>query len=159
MIRDVPAKAVNAGCLLFRADRSFLVVHHPYSGTWGLPGGHAEHDESPAETCRRETNEELGIEIAIERLLAIDHRRANERRNEYLRFLFAAVPENERDLDALRPDRAEVDDVRFVQLDQASALLTPSLADIVLAGLTSDVPAYLEEGQPAVRTERRDGAT
>lgn len=147
MIGEI-AKPVNAGCLLFRADRSFLVVHHPYSGTWGLPGGHSKNDESPADTCRREAREELGIEIAIERLLAIDHRRGNGRRGEYIRFLFAAVPPTDDEVAAIQPEPAEVDDLRFVDATEAAGLLTPSLHDIVLAGVATGAPVYLEEGRP-----------
>ena len=33
------------------------------SGTWSTPGGHLEYGESPEECARRETREEVGVEI------------------------------------------------------------------------------------------------
>lgn len=37
-----------------------------------IPGGVAEHDESPLDACRREIREELGFELAIGDLLVVD---------------------------------------------------------------------------------------
>lgn len=44
------------------ADGSSLLVDHINAGLWLPPGGHVEPDEHPAETARRETREELGVE-------------------------------------------------------------------------------------------------
>lgn len=42
-------------------DGSVLLVDHINAGLWLPPGGHVEPDEHPAQTARREAQEELGI--------------------------------------------------------------------------------------------------
>ncbi|HUD79764.1 MAG TPA: NUDIX domain-containing protein [Streptosporangiaceae bacterium] len=44
------------------ASGSVLLADHRKSGLWLPPGGHVEPGEHPAETVRRETREELGID-------------------------------------------------------------------------------------------------
>ncbi len=54
----------TAGGLLF-VRRKF----EPYAGKWSLPAGFMEYGEAPEETARRETLEETGLRVRIERLL------------------------------------------------------------------------------------------
>ena len=46
------------------ADGSVLLVDHINAGLWLPPGGHVEPDEHPADTARREAQEELGVVVA-----------------------------------------------------------------------------------------------
>mgnify|MGYP005749229363 FL=1 len=41
------------------------VMRGHFKGLWTLPGGYMDHDEEPSEGCVRETFEELGIEITL----------------------------------------------------------------------------------------------
>jgi 8-oxo-dGTP diphosphatase len=50
---------------------------HPQSGmlprtTWDVPGGIVEADESPYAACRREVAEEIGLDLPVGRILALD---------------------------------------------------------------------------------------
>jgi ADP-ribose pyrophosphatase YjhB (NUDIX family) len=45
----------------------------PYAGTWDLPGGFLEGDETPEVALRRELKEELGVGIRSARLLGFFH--------------------------------------------------------------------------------------
>jgi len=45
-------------------DGSSLLVDHISAGLWLPPGGHVEPDEHPADTSRRELQEELGVDPA-----------------------------------------------------------------------------------------------
>lgn len=45
-------------------DGSSLLVDHISAGLWLPPGGHVEPDEHPADTARRELQEELGVDPA-----------------------------------------------------------------------------------------------
>jgi 8-oxo-dGTP pyrophosphatase MutT (NUDIX family) len=55
---------IAAGIILFRqgpGEREFLLLRNAKHRSWGFAKGHAEHDENPEETARRETLEETGI--------------------------------------------------------------------------------------------------
>ncbi len=66
-----PAPA--AGVILPRNGKILLVKRKfdPKAGLWSLPAGFVEYDESPAETAVRETKEETGLDIQIDRLLNV----------------------------------------------------------------------------------------
>jgi ADP-ribose pyrophosphatase YjhB (NUDIX family) len=64
-----------------------LVVRTTYLGPgWMLPGGRVERSETPHAAAVRETREETGIEVRIERLVLVD---AHRRRN--VSFVYAAT--------------------------------------------------------------------
>jgi 8-oxo-dGTP diphosphatase len=61
------------GALVVRAGR-LLLVHRavePWRDRWDIPGGFCEHDEHPAETARRETREETGLDVVITGFLGL----------------------------------------------------------------------------------------
>lgn len=59
-----PTREVSAGGVVFRRlpDRTYriLLIKDSYD-KWGLPKGHLEGDETPAEAALRETREEVGL--------------------------------------------------------------------------------------------------
>ena len=76
----VPTAKLGAGAvLLLRAkdiDHVVLVRlnYGPAKGQWILPGGRVEPGEHPEESAVREFREETGLEIKLERLVAVRHR-------------------------------------------------------------------------------------
>ncbi|MBM3208367.1 MAG: NUDIX hydrolase [Chlamydiae bacterium] len=60
-----------SGCVLIHENK-FLVLQRnpqkPYGGTWCLPAGKKEAQESPIETLIRETKEEIGVCLKNQRL-------------------------------------------------------------------------------------------
>ena len=44
-------------------------AHQPWKGSWNLPAGYVEVDETPENAAIRETGEETGLEIEVDRLL------------------------------------------------------------------------------------------
>ena len=64
-----------------------------YSGTWGIVGGKAEHNESPTQALAREYQEELGLEFAPIRLVPIEQYTATDRRFVYHTFYILVARE------------------------------------------------------------------
>ena len=63
-----------------------LVVRTTYLGPgWMLPGGRVERTETPHAGAARETREETGLDVEVDRLLLVDARRARD-----VSFVFAA---------------------------------------------------------------------
>lgn len=69
---------VGAEAAVFDGEGRLLLVHRADDGCWGLPGGWLEPNETPAEAARRETREETGLEVRIDRLVDVFTRRAGE---------------------------------------------------------------------------------
>jgi 8-oxo-dGTP diphosphatase len=56
---------------IFDEQRRVLLCHRRDLDVWNLPGGGLERGELPVETAVRETREETGLEIAVERLVGV----------------------------------------------------------------------------------------
>ena len=54
-----------AGAVVTNDEGRLLCIYSPLREEWETPGGAGEPDETPAETARRETREESGIEVEI----------------------------------------------------------------------------------------------
>lgn len=61
---------VDVRGVVFR-DEKILLVRERTDGTWSLPGGWADVNESPAENIVREIREESGFETRVTKLLAV----------------------------------------------------------------------------------------
>lgn len=56
--------------LLVDFGNRFVIVTDPRSGTWFLPGGGVEQNESIEEAAKREAVEELGLGVNVSRIIA-----------------------------------------------------------------------------------------
>ncbi len=68
---------VGVGVFVFKGGE-FLVLQRQGAhgaGTWSVPGGHLEAQESFEETARREVHEETGVEMDVSERDACSHRR------------------------------------------------------------------------------------
>ncbi len=64
---------VGAGALIEQESGLLLLqrTYAPFKGCWNLPAGYVEADESPLEAAIRETFEETGLHVEVERLLDV----------------------------------------------------------------------------------------
>lgn len=46
-------------------------AHSPFEGSWVLPGGFVEPDETAREACVREVNEEVGLDVTVDELVGL----------------------------------------------------------------------------------------
>jgi 8-oxo-dGTP diphosphatase len=68
----LPGAVIAAAALIGDRRGKVLLVKPNYRDRWSLPGGICEHGEPPQAGCEREVAEELGLRIAVGRLLAAD---------------------------------------------------------------------------------------
>jgi ADP-ribose pyrophosphatase YjhB (NUDIX family) len=73
-----PKPAIGVAGIVFDAQGRVLLIQRatpPQQGLWHVPGGKLEPGESLVEACRREVLEETGVQIEVQRLLALVERR------------------------------------------------------------------------------------
>ncbi len=68
----LPKKRIIAQGLLRTDGDRVLLCRLTYKQAWDLPGGVVDPGESPADCVAREIREELGIEVTVGRLLAVN---------------------------------------------------------------------------------------
>ena len=146
--REVPRIPASAGALIFDKAGRLLILKPNYKGGWTIPGGQIEETgESPWQGCRRETREECGLEIKRGRLACVDFLRPRPGRPGGVRFLFDCGAFREKQLARIAIDRAEIDEHRFAELAEATALLSGPVRRRVLAACGCRHCVYLEDGR------------
>ena len=147
--REVPRIPASAGALIIDQAGRLLILKPSYKKGWTVPGGQLGSDgESPWEACRRETQEECGLEVEHGRLVCVDFLRPKPNRPGGVRFLFHCGVFTDRELSAIRLQDGEIDAHRFVELAEAMALLSGPLRRRVSASAGTKRCVYLEGGRP-----------
>ncbi|MER5396857.1 MULTISPECIES: NUDIX hydrolase [unclassified Streptomyces] len=148
-IAGLPRVLVGAAALLRDAEGRVLIVEPNYREGWTLPGGTVESDagESPRRGARRETAEEIGLDVELGRLLAVDWVLGPER-PPIVAYLYDGGVLGERELKAIRLQEEELLSWRLVPREEVTAHLSGASGRRVLAAL--DV---LAEGSGAAELE------
>jgi 8-oxo-dGTP diphosphatase len=110
-----------AGGLVVREGANggeILVVHRPAYDDWSFPKGKLEPGEREEDAAIREVEEETGLRCRLEREIATTRYRDGRGRPKTVRY-WLMTPEGGR-LAAAN----EIDDARFVPVDEATGLLT-----------------------------------
>jgi len=69
---------VGGDVAVFDDEERLLVQLRADDGTWGLPGGFVDPNESPRETAAREAKEETGLTVEPDELIGVYTRRPGE---------------------------------------------------------------------------------
>jgi 8-oxo-dGTP diphosphatase len=86
---SLPCVVAAAGALITEPSGRVLLVKPNYRELWTLPGGICEQGEPPHLGCRRELAEELGLDMPVGRLLAVDWSQPyGEQANPIMHFVF-----------------------------------------------------------------------
>lgn len=140
---SLPGVIAVAAALITDPARHVLLVKQSYRDAWALPGGICEFAEPPHEGCRREVAEELGLDRAPGRLLAVDWYPAGPQYGPVARTALYFVFDGGC-LDAeprITLQREELDEYRFV----APSGLGSMLAHPVLRRVTGALAALQSE--------------
>ncbi|MPY97966.1 MAG: NUDIX domain-containing protein [Actinophytocola sp.] len=140
---------VAAGVVVTDDDSRVLMLRTTYKGHWEIPGGYVEPGESPHAAARREVREELGLDVPIGRLLAVDWAPSDEEGDKLL-FLFEGPRLAADTAFVFRDD--EIAAARYVALDQLGTVTVDRLARRIRSAVRSPGPQYLEHGAPVPDT-------
>ncbi|MFD8740213.1 NUDIX domain-containing protein [Streptomyces sp. NPDC059618] len=135
-IAGLPRVLVGAAALFRDADGRVLLVEPNYRDGWTLPGGTVESDEgeSPRQGARRETAEEIGLDVELGRLLAVDWVLGPER-PPLVAYLYDGGVLGEGELGAIRLQEEELLSWRLVAREEVSAHLAGASGRRVLTAL------------------------
>ena len=131
----LPGVVIAAGALITDPAGRVLLVKPNYRDYWTLPGGVCEHGEPPHVGCAREIAEEIGLELGVGALLAIDWAQPyGPEARPILHFLFDGGTLE--DGAGIVLQREELDDFRFTDPAEVSGYLAPYGVRRVAAALT-----------------------
>lgn len=162
-IAGLPRVLAGAGVIFRDAEGRLLLVEPNYRDTWLLPGGTVESDrgESPRRAARRETAEEIGLDVAPGALLAVDWVRGTGR-PPLVSYLYDGGVLDAGRLAAIRLQQEELLSWRLVHWDEAQTLVNRELALRIGAALKALAdgrgPAELEDGVPPAPAGGSDGS-
>ena len=122
-------KRVEAAGGVVLSDGQVLLVHRPRYDDWTLPKGKLDRGESFEEAALREVKEETGLVCRLGHELPSSEYRDNKDRPKIVRYWLMEVEDGEFEAND------EVDEVRWVSLDEAAGELTYERDREVLASL------------------------
>jgi len=139
---------VAAGALFVNDQGDVLLVKPTYKDGWDIPGGYVEPGETPIEACRREVSEELGLDVQITKLLAVDWAPSPVEGDKVL-FIFDGGPLSEAARSELVLPADELETSAFQRPMRLDSLMPARLARRVRAALearSEGILKYLEHG-------------
>ncbi|GGX52881.1 NUDIX domain-containing protein [Streptomyces fructofermentans] len=135
-IAGLPRVLVGAAVLLRDAEGRVLLVEPNYREGWALPGGTVESDagETPRQGAHRETLEEIGLDLPVGRLLAVDWVPGTGR-PPIVAYLYDGGVLREEQFKAIRLQEEELLSWRLVPRDELGELLNGALGRRVAEAL------------------------
>ncbi|EKX62582.1 NUDIX hydrolase [Streptomyces ipomoeae] len=148
-IASLPRVLAGAAAVFRDAEGRVLLVEPNYRAGWGLPGGTIESDdgETPRQGARRETAEEIGLDVELGRLLVVDWVHGVGR-PPLVAYLYDGGVLGEDELSRIKLQDEELLSWRLVPRDELPGYLSETLGRRVLAALDA-----LEDGTGPVELE------
>jgi 8-oxo-dGTP pyrophosphatase MutT (NUDIX family) len=150
--RAAARKRVSADVILRDDQNCFLLVNPSYKPDWDSPGGMAEANEPLIERARRELREELGLDISVGALLAVEWVPPHGPWDDTLVFIFDGGVLPPTAIEALTITDDEIAAFEFCSPAQAQERLRPYVWQRTAAALKA-----IETGRPQYR--HRDDAS
>ncbi|MEU6880542.1 NUDIX hydrolase [Streptomyces sp. NPDC046712] len=153
-IAGLPRVLAGAAALFRDAAGRILIVEPNYREGWALPGGTIESDtgETPRQAARRETAEEIGLDLELGALLAVDWVHGAARPPLVAYVYDGGVLSDER-FAAIRLQEEELLSWKLIDPAEVTSHLPAELGLRVLSALDAlengRGPAELENGRPA----------
>jgi ADP-ribose pyrophosphatase YjhB (NUDIX family) len=135
-IASLPRILAGAAVLFRDGQGRVLLVEPNYREGWALPGGTVESDlgETPRRAARRETLEEIGLDVELGALLAVDWV-PGVARPPIAAYVYDGGVLTEARIEAIRLQEEELVSWRLVSRDEIRKYLLGSLGHRVLAAL------------------------
>ncbi|MFI6638015.1 NUDIX domain-containing protein [Streptomyces sp. NPDC050504] len=152
-IASLPRVLAGAATLFRDAEGRILIVEPNYRQGWALPGGtiESESGETPRQGARRETLEEIGLDVAPGRLLALDWVPGTAR-PPLVAYVYDGGVLDAEQLAAIRLQEEELDSWRLVPVAELGGYLLGNLGRRVAAACAAlesgTGPVELEDGVP-----------
>jgi 8-oxo-dGTP diphosphatase len=150
---SLPGVVLTAAGLVGDGHGGVLIVKTNYREQWSLPGGICEFGEPPEAGCAREVAEELGLELPVGRMLAVDWRMPQALYGPGSRpavsFIFDCGTLTS--LADVRLQADEIDDCRFADEAELTDLVVPATVSrirVALAARLSGCGGYVPDWQP-----------
>ena len=127
-----PMPRIGVGGIVFNRRREVLLIRRnkpPADGLWSVPGGQLEPGESVIEACSREVEEETGLVVKPQVLVAVVERRVEQYHYIVLDF-WAHLVGGEATQPVARSDVSDARWIALTRLDEYS--LVPGLQEIIL---------------------------
>ncbi len=133
---------------------TYLDAQYRDDEKWEIPGGGAEHGDYPIDAARREITEELGLDLALGRLLVVDCVPAREGRRPLINFLFDGGTLTTEQEQAIELRDGELSRWEYCDRDAYVARLDAHMSrrvDACLDALRAGTTGYLHHGYHADR--------
>ncbi|MFG1810282.1 NUDIX domain-containing protein [Streptomyces sp. NPDC049040] len=139
-VAGLPKILAGASMLCRSADGRILIVEPNYrdDGTWTLPGGtiESDQDETPRQGARRETAEEIGLDLEPGALLVLDWS-SGPGRPPSVSFLYDGGVLSQEQLAAVRLQEEELDSWRLIDPAETDRYFAPGQAGRIRAALAA----------------------